>query len=140
MIEIKTWKEYTPKEQSELLQHWWYYYGKMMITLAEWEQFNHLVEKDSSKVLAIAVASYIHGIGSQPLVMAMRENKVDELLASLPEIEEMEDEEFKRLYTQSENCLISMLVRTYNNPEPSLPMEPEVMVEQVTGIAKMKKL
>lgn len=33
-----------------------------------------------------------------------------------------------------------MLVGTYNNPQPNVPMEPEVMAEQVADIVKRKKL
>lgn len=112
----------------------------MIVILSEWEQFNQLVEKDSNQILALAVASYIHGTSSQPLIVAMRENKVDELLSSLAKIEKINDEKFQQLYSQEENNLISMLVGTYNNPQPNVPMEPEVMAEQVADIVKRKKL
>lgn len=138
-METKSWNQYSKEEQNELLQHWWYYYGKMMITLDEWEQFNKLVEKDSNKMFELAVVSYIHGISSQPLVSAIRKNMVDELMLTLPNIEEIKDEKIKTMYKQAESEFISMIVKTYNSPEPNIPMEPEVMANQIKDIVKKKK-
>ena len=57
-MELKKWEEYTKEEQKELLNHWWHYYGKVMYTLEEWEQFNKLIDKDSDKILEMAIAGY----------------------------------------------------------------------------------
>lgn len=139
MMEIKKWNDYNPEEKIKLLQHWWYYYGKVLITLAEWQHFSQLVKKDSNSIFLIAVTSYISGKGSQYLVLAIRDNRVNELITALQKVEETADEHFKTEYTRAENSFISMLVGSYNNPKPSVPMEPSVMAEQFEEIVKRKK-
>ena len=138
-IEIKEWKEYTDEEKKELLNHWWHYYGKVVYTFDEWEKFNELVDKNSNKMMELAVAGFIYGITSQPLIAAMRKNQVDELLATLPNLNEIEDEEFIENYKEAKNLLISQLVGSYNQPEPDIPMNNEEVIEQVKEIVKLKK-
>ena len=38
------------------------------------------------------------------------------------------------MYTRVENELISILVESYNNPEPSIPIESEVAKKQIKDI------
>lgn len=140
MLEIKKWNDYSLEEQSELLNHWWHYYGNIIFTLDELEQFNELIKKDSHKVLELAVANFIIGQSTQSLIQAMRVNKVDNLMNALPSLENNDDEEFKAMYTKVENDLISILVESYNNPEPSIPMEPEVAKEQIKDIVLRNNL
>lgn len=138
-IEEKIWEDYTHEEKSDLLQHWWYYYGKMIITLAEWEEFNKLVKDNTDKVFDVAVINYVYGVSSQPLICAMRENKVKELFESLPKIDEIQDEEFKTAYTQAKKGFIAMLIKSYNKPDPAVPMEKEIVNRQIKELAKLKK-
>ena len=138
-IEIKDWKEYTDEEKKELLNHWWHYYGKIIYTFDEWELFNELVDKNSNKMMELAVAGFIYGVTSQPLITAMRKNQVDELLATLPNLNEIEDKEFIENYERAKNLLILQLVGSYNQPEPDIPMNDEDVIGQVKEIIKLKK-
>ena len=48
-----------------LLIHWWHYYGKVIYTLAELEEFEKVIDEyGANKVLDVAVASYVCGDGS----------------------------------------------------------------------------
>ena len=106
--------------------------------MAEWEQFNQMVENNSDQVLELAVAGFVNGISSQPLVCAMRENKVEQLILTLPKINE-QDEEFKIWYMQVQTDLINMLVGSYNNPKPNVPMSQEEIITQAIQITKRRK-
>lgn len=44
LLELKNWNEYTIYEQKELLNHWWFYYGKMLYTAEELKRFNEMVD------------------------------------------------------------------------------------------------
>ena len=78
---------------------------KSNYTLEELEKFNELIDKDSDKIMEIAVAGYICGITSQALIIAMRENKLEELFNSLPNLKEIKDEEFLNVHTEIKNNL-----------------------------------
>lgn len=138
-MKIKEWKDYSISEKNRLLHHWWYYYGKLIITLEEQQKFNELVDKDSDQVFALAVASYVHGESSQPLIYAMRANKVEALMATIQKTESIIDEKVKNTFSLAENKLIIEIVRTYNNPQPSIPMSDNIIVEQIKGIEKAKR-
>ncbi|MBE6160336.1 MAG: hypothetical protein E7157_04755 [Lactobacillales bacterium] len=113
-IEIKNWNEYSSEEKNILLQHWWHYYGKILYTLDECEQFDSLLEKDIDKIFIAAIGSFIIGLSSQPLIDSMRRNNIDELLSALPEMKKLEDNE---MYHKVEVSLITQLVDSYNNQD-----------------------
>lgn len=72
--------------------HWLMYYGKGFITLAEIQTFEKVIDDyKPEKVVELATASYIVGDGS-PMVLlgAIRQNKVKELFASLPDVSSMD--------------------------------------------------
>ena len=135
-IEIKEWKEYTDEEKKELLNHWWHYYGKVLYTFDEWEQFNELIDKNSNKIMELAVAGFICNITTQPLIAAMRKNQVDELLSTLPNLNEIKDEKFKEEYEKIKNIVIRHLVGSYNQPQPNIPIDDEDLIEQAKKIVK----
>ena len=90
-------------------------------------------------MMDLAVAGFIYGVTIQPLIAAMRKNQVDELLPTLPNLNEIEDKEFIENYERAKNLLISQLVRSYNQPEPDIPMNNEDVIGQVKEIIKSKK-
>lgn len=59
----------------------------MMITLSEYKKFNQMVEQNPNQIFSIAIASYIVEVSSQILLQSIREEKVDDLIANLPIIE-----------------------------------------------------
>lgn len=134
-MEKKSWNEYSLEEKSELLHHWWHYYGKILYTLDEFEVFNELVKKDSNKVWVLAVGCYAMGVSSQPLLKAMRNDSVNEFLGSLPELETIDDCE----YFDTEKEFMNILLQSYNNPQPSIPMDSEVVAQQISDIIKNKR-
>lgn len=73
-----------------LLIHWWHYYGKVIYTLAELEEFEKVIDEyGADKVLDVAVASYVCGDGSPTI----RKGTVKKLFESLPDISKMEKKE-----------------------------------------------
>lgn len=130
-MEIKDFDDYTKDEQTALLLHWWYYYGKIIFTLEEIENFKKMIEKDSRQILALATLGYYHGITNQPIIAAMRQNKMDELLATIPNFN---DEKTKESFLTIEKDLIKELVKTYNNPEPSIPLDQTTLTNQILNI------
>ncbi|MDO4283310.1 MAG: hypothetical protein Q4D02_06685 [Clostridia bacterium] len=102
----------------DLLIHWWHYYGSMIYTLQELEDFRKLIaEKGEEKILEVAVASFICDDGKNTmLLICMRENRVDELLATLPKIEEMSKEAREQYYKIKEEFL-RQITHTYFHGE-----------------------
>jgi len=131
-MENKVWNEYSKEDQNNLLQHWWYYYGKIIFTMEEWDQFNKLIERDSNEIFELAVVSYINGLSSQPLIYAMRRNEVNELMLRMRKLKT------DKFYEEAKKEFINILVKTYNKPEPSIPIKEEVMIEQAKEIIKKK--
>ena len=129
-MELKGWKEYTKEEKEKLLLHWWHYYGKMLIRPEEYEKYIELVNTRTDEIFNCALFSYARGFSSQVLLMAIRQGTVDELLSSLPETETKDE-----LYNKAVDALgyefLDIVVGSYNNPEPDVPMSPEEIVSQL---------
>ena len=129
-MEIKKWNEYTNEEKSCLLLHWWHYYGKLLYSFAELEQFESLFRENPDRIFHIAVMSYYYGFGSQILLLSMRSGKLDELFLTIPDYENT-DEEFKKFIDGIESSFVEEIVTTYNNPEPNVPMDGSIIVMQL---------
>lgn len=136
-MDIKPWGDYSESEKRKLLHHWWYYYGKMLVTFGEYMEFSELVERDSNSMFRLAVNFYMRGMSSQPLIEAMRMNKVDALFSSLPKLERGVD--FDSLYNRSQINFISKIVTTYNNPEADVPMKPSEISSQIDVMKRQRK-
>ncbi|MGE5456290.1 MAG: hypothetical protein ACM3O4_04220 [Ignavibacteriales bacterium] len=140
-MELKQFKDYTPSEKKEILLHWWHYFGKVIYTFEEMQKFSEMIDSNSDEVMMMAVIGYVNKVTNQPIIMAMRENKLDQLRESLPTLEKQNDE-FRASYYQIEQRLIEQLVKTYNNPEPAVPMDIVISVsngEKDGNITKIKK-
>ena len=98
-----------------LLLHWWHYYGKGIYTLAELDEFEKIIDKYGiDKVVEAAGASYITDDGSPTVMLeCIRRNYVDELFATLPDIEKMNDKE-KKMYNDIRDEFISIILKTYS--------------------------
>lgn len=139
LLELKNWNEYTIYEQKELLNHWWFYYGKMLYTAEELKRFNEMVDQNPYQILSIAIISYINGYSSQPLLQAIRDNNIEDLIATLPSLNN-KDQDFINSYKETESHFISILVKSYNNPEPDVPMKLKDVIKQGLEIARRRKL
>lgn len=97
-----------------LLIHWWHYYGKCIYTLAELEQFKEIIDKyGTDKVLDAAIASVICEDGSPTTMLAsIRNNSVEEMFNSLPNIDEME-EDAKIAYSTIKEEFVKSISETY---------------------------
>lgn len=136
-IDKKPWNCYTAKEKVNLLNHWWSYFGKMMVTLAEYLDFLKLAESTPDTIWDIAILSFSQNMTTQPLISAMRQNELAKLItmscAAAKEIKALSPEEWSNL----EDCLLDNLVPTYNDPEPSIPFTDEEkrrQIEEITGV------
>ena len=128
-MERKEWNLYTLEEKKEILRHWWHYYGKLAYTFAELELFNQLLDENADKIYLMAIQFYQAGLSSQLLIGAMRSNGVDSLLAQFPDLLEIDQRDIA--YTTLSGRFLDEVVKTLNNPEPDIPMDPEELIKQI---------
>lgn len=136
-MEIKKWNEYTKDEKFSLLNHWFHYYGKLVYTLKELENFQDLVNKDSNKMFTAAVTCYIAGGNSSLLLTGLRqdgekfidvaENRGRDLRAA------NEDE-----YDATVSSFIEEIVHTYNHRAPDIPLSEGELLRQLQGMVQHK--
>lgn len=81
-----------------LLIHWWHYYGKLIYSFAELEEFEKIIDNYGvEKVLDVAIASYVCGDGSPTIMLtSIRKGAVKELFESLPDVSKMDGEARKQ--------------------------------------------
>lgn len=125
-MEIKAYKDYTDEEKKILLGHWFNYYGKKIYTSEELHNFTVATEEYPGLLFEIAAMLYYNEVGSTPLLDAMRGNK-SELVTLFMKAKETTDEEKE----QFRNGFINEVVNTYNNPEPSIPLESSELKRQI---------
>lgn len=129
--------EYTVDEKSALLKFWWYYYGKVMISLKEWETFNKLVETNLDDVLTVAVIALMYNKSSQDIISAMRKNKLDTLFRRAQKIRTKLERKGK--FDILLNRFFTLVVEAYNNPEPNIPMDDGEIEEQISQVVGTEK-
>ena len=130
-LEIKKFSEYTNDEQMEILFHWWHYYGKLPLSFPEMEKFKELLDTDIEFVKNAALIAWARESASQDLVRAMR----GDLSGFRKQIKELaSSKEFKDIEEFLESTFIEEVVRTYNNPEPSIPMSDEQLRDGLAEI------
>ena len=128
-MELKNWNEYTDIEQRQVLIHAFYYYGKSIFTLQEYEDYMTLISKSADDVLTVYIATYCcNKSGQRTILKAMREENIDELFIAgheyLERFTEQQVEEIK-------NHFISECVRTINAPEAPVKMSNEELKKQI---------
>ena len=99
----------------EILFHWWHHCGKVFYSLAELEQFSEIIDKyGTEKVFDAVIASLICDDGSPtPLLLGIRQNKVEEFFKSLPTSSDFTDEQNAQLAKLRESVL-QTLYDSYN--------------------------
>lgn len=123
---------YSEEDRETLLMHWWYYYGKLMITLAEMEEFNKMVKEDSMLMKDVAITAYLLGYSSQGLIKAMRTGDLDNFLEGIKLF--TKTSEYKQVEDELEQVFLKEIVGTYNGPEANVPMSEEDMASQIAEI------
>lgn len=131
-MEIKNFDEYTKEEQSQLMLHWWQHYGKIPFTAEELNKFSEYVDNDPKLIWEVAIVSVIRGESSQSLISAMRNGNIEEYFDLIKVI--IQTNKYKRLAENFENIFIGMLVESYNNPEPDIPMSDEQTTDSLQQI------
>lgn len=127
-MEKKKFNEYSAEDKEALLMHWWYYYGKLLVNLEEFETFHDYVLRDSEAIKDAAVLAYIAGESSQAMIGAMRAGKMDEFLAEIKKLKANN----QYVYDCAEKAFIDEIVGTYNKPEANVPMDESEICAQLT--------
>ncbi len=124
MEKAKKWEEYSPKEKTDLLKHWFYYYGGTLISFQELEDFESLALTRQEEIFDLIMTSFLtqNTIQSNILVFCMRQNKVDELFKHIVRYNALPEEEQERLKNVRQ-VLTDEIVGTYLEPEPPVPMD-----------------
>lgn len=136
-MEMKKWQSYTAEEKTALLNHWWYYFGKLMILHKEQEEWENISSRTPDTAWNMAVLNYTQRMTSQPIVMAMRNGALNQLMDMANKVASESKKKSPAVWAQAENGLLSNIVSTYNKPEPPVPFTDEEkirQVEQLTGI------
>lgn len=136
-MEKKSFALYTEEEREQLLMHWWCYYGKSIVSLAEVEQFRKLLRKDSMLIKDVAMLSYSIGISTELLIMAMRSGTLAEYLETVKEV--TSSDEYKMIESFLESEFLNEIVTTYNNPQPAVPFSQEEIVSQVIELVRERE-
>jgi len=113
----KRWEEYTKDEQSKLLNHWYIYYGGLVVTFAEIEQFHELVPNHLDDIFDFIVTSFVANdtIQSNFLTICMRNNKLDDLFAHVVKCNQLTQKELEDIIPIRQ-FILDEIVDTYNNP------------------------
>lgn len=114
-MELKNWNEYTDIEQRQVLIHAFCYYGKSIFTLQEYEDYMTLISKSADDLLTVYIATYCcKKSGQRTILKAIREDKVDSVIASANKYLSNYDE---NELSEATNYYINECVKTINNPE-----------------------
>ena len=126
----KKWNEYSSEEKSNILNFWFYYYGGVLVTLDEIERFRKLAMTKQDEIFNYITTSFIvnNTIQTNVLVAAMRQDKVEELFKSLIDEKQLEDKLRIRLEA-TKDSLIKEIVHSYLFPEPPVPMNVQIIVD-----------
>ena len=134
MEKAKKWEEYTPQEKTDLLKHWFYYYGGTLVTFQEIEDFETLALTRQDDIFNYIMSSLItqKTIQSNLLVFCMRENKVEELFEHTIKFNDLPKDVQEKL-SRLKQDITDEIVGTYLNPEPSKPMDIAIVVKSNNG-------
>ena len=120
----KKWEEFSSEEKTSILNHWFLYYGGLIVTLEEVENFRKLAETKQDDIFNFITTSFLfqNTIQSNVLVLSMRQNKVDELFNVTLKIDEVEDEQARAQIEKARSFIVKEMVHTYLYPEPPVPL------------------
>ena len=128
----KKWDEFSKEEKTSLLNHWFYYYGGVIVTLEEIEKFGELAKTKQEEIFNYITTSLIcnNTIQTNVLVACMRQNKIDELFEHVINVQSIEDEAAKAQIEEVRNYIVKEMVHSYLYPEPPVPMSVDVVVPE----------
>ena len=130
MSKEKSWEEFTPEERTSLLNHWFYYYGGVVLTLKDFADFRTISTTRQDEIFDHIVTSFIfqNTIQSNVLVACLRQQKLDELFShSLTRA--MIQESALEQYEAARRMISSEILNTLINPEPPVPMDINILIK-----------
>lgn len=130
MSSKKVWEEYTPEEQTTLLNHWFYYYGGVVMTLKDLENFRNLSTTRQKDIFDHIVTSFIYQrtIKSNLLIACLREDKTEELFKQSLHRESFTEDLLEK-YEHVRQEITEEIFNTFINPEPPVPMDIAIVIE-----------
>ncbi len=125
------WEDYTSEEKTNLLNHWFHYYGGMLMTFDDFEKFHELASTKQDDLFDHIVTLFIarETIQSNLLIHCIRENEVDKLFKNSIKREKV-DPQLKDLYEGYRNDVFNEIITTFLNPEPPIPLDIAIMVKK----------
>ncbi len=132
MEKNKKWEDFTSEEKTNLLNHWFHYYGGVLMTLKDIELFDELSKIKQDAIFNHIVTLYIYKktIQSNMLISFMRENKLADLFSANLVRPMLSNEEALEFYEEVRDIISNEIYKTYLKPEPSVPMDVEITVEE----------
>ena len=126
----KRWEDFSEGEKTTLLEHWFYYYGGLIMTLKDLEDFRNISTSRQDEIFAHIVTNYIfrNTIQSNMLLAFLRENKIDELLNASVSVNNFSEDK-RSVYEEVRVMISNELLNTFINPEPSIPMDIEIIID-----------
>ena len=131
MEKSKKWEDFTSEEKTNLLNHWFHYYGGVLMTLKDIELFDELSKIKQDAIFNHIVTLYIYKktIQSNMLISFMRENKLADLF-SANLVRPMLSNKALEFYEEVRDIISNEIYKTYLKPEPPVPMDVEIIVEE----------
>ena len=117
-MEIKKYNEYSDDEKSELLFHWWHYYGKTVCSLGVMRRFTQMVYDDVDKMFDIGLFSFVKGDNGKGFINAIKCGSVDEYCDMVKRVST--NEEYKRNNEKKKEEFIELLVSSYEMREEEI--------------------
>lgn len=137
-MQEKRLDQYTKKEKTNLINHWFHYYGKEIYTLEELEQLQKLIEKNDTKIFEMAIINYINGEGPSLLLKAIRQNRVEEILEQFHQKSKEIKSKYPDEYETTAKAFIKEIVGTYNHKTPDIPLSEGELLRQLQELTKNK--
>jgi hypothetical protein len=141
MEKAKKWEDFTTEEKITLLNHWFYYYGGVVLTLKDFELFRKLTATRPDDIFDHIVTRYIYQstIKTNLLVSCLRDETVDELLKSSIRREFVADPYIEK-YEDTRRLISEEIFNTFINPEPAVQMDIAILVKSKKPEDNQKEL
>ena len=127
----KRWEDLEAGEKTSLLDHWFYYYGGMMMTLKDIAAFRELSATRQDDIFSHIVTNFVYHktIQSNLLLLSMRNGKIDELFgySIRPEdIKPGKEESFENV----RGMILGEMLGSFISPEPPVPMDIHIVIQK----------
>lgn len=121
-------------KKKTLLKFWFHYYGKAIYTIAEFDSFAQLLDSNLTDVENIAVLAYLHKDSPTLVLSAMRQECTTKLINSVNQTFNTLNSEELACFDEFKKEFWSIVIRDYNHPTPSIPLDPLEFDKQIIEI------